>query len=182
MNALFISEDNIKKDSAFNANIDGNLIKDLIYDAQRMYILPLLGTKLYKEIEIQINNNTVSAANATLLDDYICDALRMYVRADAYIDLNYRLTNKAVNTNSSLFSQPIDFDTAKNLSERFMNKAEFFGEQLRKFLCFNTASYPLYLTNINEDIHPARTAYDSGIYLGGTCDYDCDNAPDPNNL
>jgi hypothetical protein len=173
MKALFISTTDLKKDSVFNQNIDDAFIKDLIYLAQRMYILPLLGSKLYEEIQTQIENDNVSVANAYLLDEYIVPALTLYTRADAYIDLNYRLTNKAVNTNSSTFSQPVSFQDAKDLSERFLNKAEFFGQQLKKYLCFNTATYPLYLQNVDEDLKPLKTAYDCGIYLGpttGCCD------------
>ena len=177
-NALFISIDDIKNDSAFNANIDDGLIKDLIYDAQRMYILTILGSALYNEINTQIDTNTVSVNNAYLLDNYICDALRMYVRADAYIDLNYRLTNKAVNTNSSTFSQPIDYDTAKNLSERFLNKSEFFGEQLKKYLCANVATYPLYTQSQYYEVKPKSSAFDCGIYLGN--DSCCDSMGEDN--
>ena len=46
------------------------------------YILPILGTQLYNQIISQVGSNTVSAANVTLLDNYVVPCLMYYVKCE----------------------------------------------------------------------------------------------------
>ena len=170
--ALFIEEEEMKQDSLLSENIDGGLIKNLIYEAQEMYILPLLGSRLYQELQDQITSGSsaITEYNYTLLADYIQPALKRYTTADAYVFLNFRLTNKAVSTSNSQYSTAVDISTGKELHSMVKEKAEFFGQRMVAYLRSNTDKYPLYLNNGIHDgeLSPDKSAYFCGIYFPRT--------------
>ena len=73
--ALFISEKYLKENSIISENVDFKQLKPEIIAIQDIYIEPLLGTGLYREIKAQIIAGTVSSANQTLLDTMISPCL-----------------------------------------------------------------------------------------------------------
>lgn len=165
--ALFIKEDYIKENTLIDENVDTKYITITIADAQRMHILPILGTALYNEISTQILNDNVSSANQTLLDDYIADALKYWVIFEGIDLFNYKVTNKAIMTKNSDNSQPIQQDDVIRLMDRNKDKAEFFSERITKFLCANESTYPLFINAGNDvdTVHPNRSNYNTGWVL-----------------
>jgi len=58
--ALFITEQFIKDNTLIDGNVDMKYITITIADAQRMHILPILGTALYNELDAQIVAGTLT--------------------------------------------------------------------------------------------------------------------------
>ena len=73
--AKFISETYIKENSIVNGNVDDKYIGSTIILCQKMYLIDILGTALYNEINNEIVAGTVSTDNANLIRDYINDVL-----------------------------------------------------------------------------------------------------------
>jgi hypothetical protein len=48
--ALFVSANRLKRDTAIGGSVDDDLIRPYVYMAQQRWILPVLGTKLYDKI------------------------------------------------------------------------------------------------------------------------------------
>ena len=69
--ALFCSANRLKRDTAIGGSVDDDLIRPYVYMAQQRWILPVLGTDLYNKLCDDIDTNSVTAAYATLLNDYI---------------------------------------------------------------------------------------------------------------
>ena len=57
---LFISENKLKQSTAINMNVDVEFLLPYVRQSQKLYIEPLLGTKLYQKLETEI-----SAGNLT---------------------------------------------------------------------------------------------------------------------
>jgi len=107
MSVYFISAAKCKELASVNLNTDDQLIIRMIDENQRLYIEAVLGTALYNELITQVQNSTVTVLNATLLEEYIIPCLALYVKSDCAINLNFKLTNKAVTSKNSENSNPV---------------------------------------------------------------------------
>lgn len=169
-NILFISEQTLKDRSLLQDNVDPKLIKPTIKMAQDMYIEPILGTGLYRELQDQIANDDLSTENKTLLDNYITDCLCWYVQAEMVMSLGFKFTNKNVLRKTSENSDVPSISELFDLEERTKNKAEWYAQRITNFLCEYNENYPLYDNPGNgvDIIHPNQTSYTAGMYLGDT--------------
>lgn len=174
-NILFISEQTLKDRSLLQDNVDPKLIKPTIKQAQDIYIEPILGTGLYRELQTQIAANTISTLNKTLLDNYVTDCLCWYVASEMVMSLGYKLTNKNVLRKNSENSETPSLSELFDLMEYYKNKAETYAQRMTNYLIEKISVYPLYNNAGNgvDIIFPNGTSYTTGIYLGNavTKDY-----------
>lgn len=147
-------------------NVDDNKIVSVILSAQRLYIRPIIGKRLYQEIALQIINagglNPLTADNSILLNDYIAPCLGKYVMMELRPTTTHQLTNKGSQTKTGEFAQPDGDETIKWLMDKDLIKAGIFGKDLIEFLCENRETYPLYCP---------REPYKGGLYTGPALDY-----------
>jgi hypothetical protein len=165
--ALFITEQFIKDNTLIDGNVDMKYITTTIADAQRLHILPILGTGIYNELGTQINAGTLTALNTTLLDDYIQDALKFWVIYEGIDLFSYHITNKNISTKNSDNSQPVQQVDVIRLMDRNKEKAEWFSQRITKYLLANISSYPLYNNagNSIDTIYPNRSNFTCGWNL-----------------
>jgi len=163
--ALFISPDFIKENSAINGNVDDKYIKNTIYLCQKLYLIPILGTTLYNEINDEIVAGSLSSDNSTLLTDYIDDCLLYYVLSEGISLFTYKIENKSVVKKNSDNSQPIDSEEVQILRDDYKNKAELFAQRATNYLCENasTTKYASYYTPGNgiDIVYPKKNNYES---------------------
>lgn len=166
--ALFITEQFIKENTAIDGNVDSKYLEVSINDAQRIHILPILGTGLYNEVSAQILAANVSGPNQTLLNNYIQDALKYWVLYEGIDQLHFKITNKGVMTKSSDNSQPIEQLDVIRLMDRNKERAEYFSQRLTEFLIANIITYPLFANpgSAYDTIRPTGNNYTIGWNLG----------------
>lgn len=168
---MFISEATLKAESILQDNVDMKVVTPTIYDVQNYFILPILGTSLYKDISSEIEGGNVSQKYKDLLDLYIQPTMIWYCRMELPLNINYKYFNKAVGVQNADNMNPASMDEIQMLMDRAKNKAEWYAERLTKFLLANQTTYPLYLTQTNVDIDTIfanRTNYTSGMVIGGS--------------
>jgi len=168
---MFISEATLKAESILQDNVDMKVVTPTIYDVQNYFILPILGTSLYKDISSEIEGGNVSQKYKDLLDLYIQPTMIWYCRMELPLTINYKYFNKAVGVQNADNMNPASMDEIQMLMDRAKNKAEWYAERLTKFLLANQTTYPLYLTQTNVDIDTIfanRTNYTSGMVIGGS--------------
>lgn len=174
MAELFVTERWIKENGLINDNTDTKVITNVIIGVQDMYIHPLLGTDLYNQIDTEIAAGSVSSANQTLLDDYVLKAILWYVHCEASPAMQFKYMNKGVMTKSSDNSNPVDLNTLRYAMDKWKNMAEMYAQRATRFLCANTSTYPLYISNSDSnDIHPNKNNYTSSLYLPDEDDDEC---------
>ena len=164
---LFISVNYIKENTLIDGNVDEKYIRITIADAQKIHILPILGTGLYNEISSQITAGTLTTLNRTLLRDYIQDALKYWVVYEGVDLFTYKVTNKSISKKDSDNSDPIDESEVIRLMDRNKDKAEYFSERVTKYLLANESDYPLF-NNPGSDcdtVIPNRNNYTTGWNL-----------------
>ena len=168
-NVLFISESTLKERTYISDNVDIKYLRETILYCQDVYIQRLIGTTLYNEIKTQIQGSTLTAANTTLLNDYIQSVLIWRVTAEAAYWSSNKLMNKGVMQQSSENSQMADSRTISNLKSDANDKAEFYEQRMVNYLCENETDYPSYQNPANgvEVIQPVRgNIFTSPIHLG----------------
>jgi len=174
-NILLLSDAILKERSVIHDNMDPKLIYPDIKVAQDMYIEPILGTALYNKLQTIVADGTITdAGNADyklLLDKYIIDALVYYVMSMLPIDSSYQFWNKGVSRKSS---QDVDLPSMSDLvevSKNYQNRAEFYGNRLKRFLLDQTSrlqKYPEYVNpgNTIDTVVPSQRQFTMPIYLG----------------
>jgi hypothetical protein len=165
--ALFIDIDYIKATSLIDDNVEDTIIMPTVEMVQDIYMHPILGTKLYEDLQTMISAATVSAAYQTLLNNYIAPCMKYYVMHEITTWLNVKYRNKGVVNQRSDNSQNIDFYQQRMLAENWKDKAEIMAQRTTNFLCANQSDYPKYLQNSEmDDIAPNGNNFTSSLYLG----------------
>jgi len=168
VNVLFISEQYIKDTSYIDENVDANLLRSNILETQDIRIRRIIGTGLYNELKTQINGNTLTALNTTLLDDYVSPALKYWVLNDGAFILQYKIMNKGIVTRQSENTTSVGVTEFDRLVSFFKDRAEYYSQRVTDYLIEHNLEYPLYNNPGNGyDIeHPNNNNYTQGWHLG----------------
>lgn len=166
---FFISVQYVKENSIVDENVDEKYIRIAIQKAQKNFILYLIGTGLYNEIAMQIQGNTLTALNTTLLDSYIAPCLLSYTLVELSPFLLYKMSNRNLGVKDADKMTATDWATMDKVMERFENDAQLEAKKMRDYLLENQTQYPLYYnpgTGI-DIIYPKQDTFEQGIWLGG---------------
>jgi hypothetical protein len=169
--ALFISRNDIIKNSPLQGAIDADALLPFIRTAQDKYLKNLLGTVLFDFLQTRITANTVSSLSVyyqDLLDDYIKNALIWYgcVEYIPFSSIQFK-SNGSVKQQSEQGIAPskseIDYLLAKAL-----NNADYYALRLQNYLISYSNEIPQYLESVGNQtqIYPDQTnQYFGGIQL-----------------
>lgn len=166
--ALFINPEYVKTATIIDENVEDKIIRLAIIDAQRLHILPKLGTDLYNKYITDINNSTaLTGVYKSLMDNYIIPALLKWVLYEVSISMTFKYRNKGIMTQTSDNAQPVDLGTTGNLKDEFKIAANELTQRLIDYLCENSSDYPEYTSNTDGgDISPDDTLNLTPIWLG----------------
>jgi len=164
--ALFVSANRLKRDTAIGGSVDDDLIRPYVYMAQQRWILPVLGTKLYDKISDDIDAGTITGVYETLLNEYIIPSTVQYSFVQLVPFLRLRFVNNAVVVMNSEQSSAATYDDLKPLMDQALDMATFYRERLIDYICNNSASFPEYNTNTGADLNPTQNNYTQGMNLG----------------
>ena len=90
-NVLFISEARLKALTAVHDNVQPNDIMPFVLQSQDIYIQDILGTTLYNNLKTAVSASTTTAAEQTLINDYLSPTLANYAIYLALPSLNYKV-------------------------------------------------------------------------------------------
>ena len=168
-NVIFISEQYLKDSSYIDENVDIKLLRNSMLETQEFRIIPILGTALYDELKTQIETNTKTTLNSTLLDTYVKPALKYWVLLDSALILTFKVMNKSIVKRTAENTESIQTADLDRLMDFFKIRAEMYSEKITKYLIANSSSYPLYFNagNSLDTIYPKMQNYTQGVYLGG---------------
>lgn len=165
-----ISDEDLKKETIINGNADDKLINPTILKVQDIHIQRIIGTDLLNEIKSQIQTDSLTSENEILLDIYIRPCLREYVVAEFTVPGVFRIFNRSTGTNNSENGSPLSESEMVRMHQKFQTDAEFYAEQMRKFLIQNSSTYPLYYNGNSgvDKMKPKRNQYFPGLVLDKT--------------
>lgn len=164
--AYFMSETYLKDNSPIDINVDGNKLKTAIRLAQEIHIRELIGSGIYNVMCDQINASGLQAPYLALNNDYIKVALVHFTLYEGMDILAYQIVNKGLQERSSEFSQP-STSAITQLSAKWRDKANYYGQRLTDYLLQNRTTFPLYTTPGSEidTIFPSQGKFIGGFHV-----------------
>jgi len=166
--ALFITRNDIIKNSPLQGALDADALLPFVRTAQDKYLKNLLGTVLFFYLQEKILDNTVSTLSEyyqDLLDDYVKNTLIWYACVE-YIPFS----SVQFKSNGSV-KQASDQGTAPSKSEidyllsKALNNADYYALRLQNYLIAYSNNIPQYLQSVGNQtqIYPDQ----SNQYFGG---------------
>lgn len=168
MYALFITRNDIIKNSPLQGALDADALLPFVRTAQDKYLKNLLGTVLFDYLQDQIIANTVSSLSAyyqDLLDDHIKNTLIWYAAVEyiPFSSIQFK-SNGSVKQASEQGTAPskaeIDY-----LLTKALNNADYYALRLQNYLIAYSNNIPQYLQSVGNQtqIYPDQ----SNQYFGG---------------
>lgn len=166
-NVLLISEMFLKNNTVINTNVEFKQLRPTIMAVQDMQIQQAIGSPMFEELKTQVDTATLTAANTTLIEDYLQPAIMYWVLADSPLLLSYKITNKGVVSLNSDNAVNASLSEVNYLAQNYKKKAEWYTERVTTYLCANHVLYPTYVGPVPDGgITPNQNEYTSGLFVG----------------
>lgn len=145
---MIINKAYLAEYSPLPSNYDITNLIPYVDVSTKIWVKPLIGDDLYDEIDEQVENNELSEENSTLLTE---GGLWQYLAfATLYEGLPFlwaRITEAGIQKGKSDNSDSIDIKDLTVFQQHLRNQVEVLKEQLLRFLCNHTDSFPLFPTD-----------------------------------
>ena len=169
--ALFITRNDIIKNSPLQGAIDADALLPFVATAQRKYIKNLIGTIMYDFLSANIEGDTVGNLSIwyrNLLDDYIKNALIWYTAVEyiPFSSIQFK-SNGAVKQKSEQGDAPTKSEL-DYLLQKAQENGDYYALRLQNYCIAYSNHLPQYLQSIGNQtqIYPDQTnQYFGGIQL-----------------
>lgn len=169
--ALFITRNDIIKNSPLQGSVDADALLPFMNTAQVKYLKNLLGTVLYDYLQAQIIAGTVSSLSTyyqDLLDDHIKPTLIWYTCVEyiPFSSIQFK-SNGAVRQSSEQATAPSKLEI-DYLKQQAQANADYYALRLQNYLISYSNEIPQYLESVGNQtqIYPDQTnQYFGGIQL-----------------
>ena len=169
--ALFISRNDIIKQSPLQGSIDADRLLTFVRTAQDKYLLNLLGTVLFKYLQLQIQAGTIDTLGPyyqDLLNDHIKPSLIWYSVVEYLPFSNVQFKSEGAVKHKSEQSDSVDKNQVDYLLQKAMNSADFYATRMQNYLIAYSNQIPQYLQSVGNqtEVYPDMgNAYFGGINL-----------------
>ena len=157
--ALFITREDLVRNSIIDGNVDYDKIIQFVKVAQEIDIQNLLGTDLYNKISADIISGAGAGAGLTgnyltLVNDFVQPTLIWFAQMN-YIPFSaYTIAKGGVYKHQAENSQTVDKNEVDYLVSKAREYANYYSTRLVDYLCFNSSLFVEYTSNTNNDISP----------------------------
>jgi hypothetical protein len=169
--ALFITRNDIIKNTPLQGAIDADALLPFVRTAQDKYLKNLLGTVLFEYLQAQILAGTVDTLSVyyqDLLDDHIKNTLNWYACVEylPFSSIQFK-SNGAVKQQSEQGTAPAksEIDYLRSTAQ---TNADYYALRLQNYLIAYSNNIPQYLQSVGNQtqIYPDQTnQYFGGIQL-----------------
>jgi len=163
--ALFISTNDLVKNTFLNGNVDPDTYTQYIFQAQQVHVQNYLGTKLYNKINDGIVAGNLSAPYTTLLSDYIKMMVIHFTMVEFLPYSSIKISEKGVFKHNSENSTNVDKTEIDSLIAKSMGTAQSYTNRFIDYMTFNQVLFPEYNSNSNADVYPDKDANFTGWVL-----------------
>jgi len=133
-----------------NANTDPALISNnTILLSELAHLKTAIGKKFYEELKTQNNDGTLTAANQTLMNDFLIRTLCWFARFEVINEIQSNSSSMGIVHNIDEFSTIIDPAELNAYKQDTYRKSEIYLQDMVEFLndSDNSADYPTYTAN-----------------------------------
>ena len=140
---FLISEAKVRGFTNLNNSVDTELIKNCIRTAQDYRLQSIIGTVLYEKLLTDVDNNTLTGAYKTLVDDYLQDFLLYAAYYETLEEIFLRPRNNGlIKPNGGENSDPIDKNLYDTKRQSVDNKMTYYAERLTNYIIENQTELP----------------------------------------
>ena len=133
---MIINEKYMKQFSPIPLNYNMAEVKNYIPVAEKIWVIPLIGSDLFDEIDEQVKNNTVSEENATLLTEGgLWQYLAFATVYEALPMIWSHISEVGVTKGKSDNSDSLDLKDMTWVTQHLRNQVEVLKDQLKKWIC-----------------------------------------------
>jgi hypothetical protein len=164
--ALFITRNDIIKQTPLQGAIDSDKLLPFIRTSQTKYMENLLGTVLYNKLQSDITSGTpFTGAYQTLMEDYVKPTLIWYACVEYIPFSGTQFKSEGAVKYKSEQSETPPKNEIDYLAQKAQDNAEWYATRLQDWLLANSESVPEYYesTGDNTMIYPDQ----SNQYFGG---------------
>ena len=166
MGVLLVSANKIKAFTNINDNVDEALLLSNIQVATDIGLQTLLGTKFLNHILTASQNNTLTAAETTLVQDYIQPYLIHRAYWESIPQIWSRVMNKSIIVGNTEQGTAVSAGDMKYLRNATQDRYEFYAQRLMDYIKNNPNDYPQYWAYSSTDgMPPVRENYFGGIHI-----------------
>jgi hypothetical protein len=169
--ALFISRNDIIKQTPLQGSIDADRLLSFMRTAQEKYILDLLGTVLYYKLQAEIIAGTVSNLSPyyqDLINDHIKPTLIWYAMGEYLPFSGVQFKSEGAVKHESEQSKAVSKNEIDYLLQKATDNAEYYATRMQNYLIAYSNEIPEYLESVGNQtqIYPnMANTYFSGINL-----------------
>lgn len=169
--ALFVSRNDIIKNTPLQGSIDADRLLPFVRTAQDKYMLNLLGTVLFEFIQEKITTGTYSQLNPfyqDLMDDHIKPTLIWYACVEYIPFSGIQFKSEGAVKHQSEQSVSPGKNEIDYLLQKAMNSADFYATRLQNYLIAYSNQIPQFLDSVGNltQVYPDFTnQYFGGIQL-----------------
>lgn len=161
-----ISEDILKSETILNDNVGAEYFGQAIETAQEIYLQQLIGTSLLNDLCNKVANDSLTADDKVLLDDYIIPFLKFKVLCEVTLPIAFKYRNAGVVQTNNEYVYNSGLKDAQQLATHYDQRANFFAIRLTSWLCANSVKFPAYRNTTTGELNPDGDSYSTQIYLG----------------
>ena len=167
LGVLLVSAEKVKSFTSVNSNLDESLLLPNIQIAQEIGLHNLLGTQFYEHILTASQAGTLTAAETTLLEDYIAPYLLWRAVYEAIPEMYIRMMNKSISIGESPNAKSVDRGDMSYLRNIHQSRYEWYSQRLQDYLQPRNEDFPLYFQYNSNDggIPKSSVNYFGGIHI-----------------
>lgn len=162
----WITQNYLKSFTPINNNVDVTEVANHIETAQLINTREILGKNLYEDLNTKFISGTLNTIETELFD--ILKQSIAYRAAEISIPfLHIKIRNKGVVKLRDEYAEPASLEDMKYLRNELKNRAIYFEDRAKDFLCQFSTDFPLYLgdTTPHNQIYPNfNQPYTNDIY------------------
>jgi len=163
---LLISVEKLKQLTDINENIEDKILETNIYDAQKLQVETILGTKLYNYYTTNYEN--IQEPFLSLYNNYIFDAILNWSKYYSLNSLFFKLSNTGIINKNNEYSTNVDLTSYKYLITQQETRAKYYSKRLEDYLCANSSVFSEYTSNDSWNKQMIdKTTYQTGTMVFG---------------
>lgn len=166
---LFISRNDIIKNTPLQGAIDADKLLPFIKTAQTKYLENLLGTVLYNKLQSDIESQTAfTGYYQTLMEEYVKPTVIWYACVEYIPFSGTSFKSEGAVKHKSEQSEAVPKTEIDYLTQKAQDNAEWYATRLQDYLIANSSNIPEFLETTGDTtmIYPDQSnQYFSGLQL-----------------
>ena len=169
--ALFITRNDIIKNTPLQGSIDADRLLNFVRTAQDKYILNLLGTVLFDKLQLVIANGTFSTlgpAYQDLMKEHIKPTLIWYACVEYIPFSSVQFKSEGAVRHETETAKAVSKNDVDYLLQKSMSNADYYATRMQNYLISYSNQIPEYYESVGNQtqIYPDMgNAYFGGINL-----------------